>query len=92
MLIVFNVFRYVCCRFFWVKYVCCRCSYVIILCVQGFDAWQCPENVTEMGLIKTLLVSKEESPDEYEKFNQLSQFALDQYNDQQVFPCVCVCV
>ncbi|KAG5554029.1 hypothetical protein RHGRI_011784 [Rhododendron griersonianum] len=50
---------------------------------HGFDAWQCPENITEMGLIKTLLVSKEGSPDEYEKFNQLSQFALDQYNDQQ---------
>lgn len=67
----------------------CRCSYVIILCVQGFDAWQCPENITEMGLIKTLLVSKEGLPDEYEKFNQLSQLALDQYNDQQLFPCVC---
>ncbi|KAG5554030.1 hypothetical protein RHGRI_011784 [Rhododendron griersonianum] len=51
--------------------------------MSGFDAWQCPENITEMGLIKTLLVSKEGSPDEYEKFNQLSQFALDQYNDQQ---------
>ncbi|KAI8560602.1 hypothetical protein RHMOL_Rhmol04G0270800 [Rhododendron molle] len=56
---------------------------------HGFDAWQCPENITEMGLIRTLFVSEEESPDEYEKFNHLSQFALDQYNNQQAFPCVC---